>query len=429
MPDPTLQEVASAVSELREEIKRKSGTDHEKIEQIQTFLDSHEEKVNQPLVRAQLETEKREAEIKELSEKLEKTLKDQGERDSEVKDQIQALELELARGGKGKETPDYHESDEYKALSTFCQYGERGLSDEQKQLLRTDSAVDGGFLVITEMDTQITKKITEIDPIRSVARVRSISSKSIELPIRNTIPTAAYEGEQETGTDSTSTYQAETVTPFRQTFTTPITIDQLQDAAFDMEAEITADAGEAFGFGEGQGFVSGTGFKEPAGFTSNANLQTGARETAASGVLDPEALILLTGDLKVGYNPVYVLNRRTLATIRTFRADAVTAADSAGGFLWAPGFQDRGIQGPVGNTLNGFPYILANSMPDIAGSAFAVAFGDFRRGYTIVDRTGMSVVRDEFTLKKRAIVEFTMNRWNTGQVTLEEPIKLLKIKA
>ena len=84
------------------------------------------------------------------------------------------------------------------------------------------------------------------------------------------------------------------------------------------------------------------------------------------------------------------------------------------------------MSGPVSATLNGFPYILANSMPDEGTDTFPVAFGDFRRAYTIVDRTGMTVIRDEFSLKKQAIVEFTMNRWNTGQVVLVEPIVLLK---
>ena len=58
-------------------------------------------------------------------------------------------------------------------------------------------------------------------------------------------------------------------------------------------------------------------------------------------------------------------------------------------------------------------------MPAATATNPSVAFGDFRRGYTIVDRTGMSVVRDDVTAKRRAVVEFTMNRWNTGQVTLD----------
>ena len=417
MPEPTLEEVGRAVSELRTEIESKSA-DPEKIERIQVFLDEAETKINQPIVAAQESAKRNAEELKELTGKLEAS----GATEVETKARIDALELELARSTPKSSDAGYRDGDEFKALNAFCAGGMNDLSVEQKQLLRTDSAASGGVLVFQEMDSEITKKITEIDAIRTVARVRTTASKSLVIPIRNTIPVATYEGEQETGTDSESTYQSETVTPFRQTFTTPITIDMLQDAAFDMEAEIASDAAEAFGFGEGNGFVVGTGFKQPGGFASNANLQTDARDTAASGVLDPNSIILLTGDLKVGYDPVYIMNRRTLAEIRTFRGDAATAGDQAGQYLWLPG-----LSGPVLNTINGFPYLIANSMPDIAAGAFSIAFGDFRRGYTIVDRTGMSVVRDEFTLKKRAIVEFTMNRWNTGQVTLEEAIKLLRI--
>ena len=87
------------------------------------------------------------------------------------------------------------------------------------------------------------------------------------------------------------------------------------------------------------------------------------------------------------------------------------------------------MNGPVANTINGFQYLLANDMPDIASNSKSIAFGDFMRGYTIIDRTGVSVIRDEFAQKRKAIIEFTINRWTTGQVTLSEAITLLKTKA
>ncbi len=420
MSEPTkteLQEVGDAVAALRKTVEAKS-IDHAAVERINGFLDTHEEKFNQPLVKAAELAKTQDEEIKSLRENLEAA----GTSASEAKGRMDALEIQLANANPLNPI-EFRDSDEYKALNAYCIKGME-ISTEEKALLRTDIQADGGYLVPTEMDGQLTKKITEIDAMRSISRVRTISAKALEMAIRSTIPTAEYEGENELGTDDASTYENVTVTPYRQTFTTPITWDMLQDASFDMTSELTNDAAEAFGFGEGNGFVVGTGHKQPAGFTSNANLQAAARETAASGVLDPEALILLTGDLKVGYDPVYVMSRATLAQIRTFRSDAIAGGDSSGGFLWQPG-----MNGSAESTINGFPYVLMNSMPAIANSAYSVAFGDFRRGYTIVDRTGFSLIRDDVTQKRKATVEFTFNRWNTGRVTLEEPIKLLKIKA
>lgn len=414
----TLQDVNEAVQALQTELKR-VHVDVDKVERIQEFLDTHEEKYNQPLVAAQTETKQLRQDMTELQERLEQA----GVSEREAKERVDALELELARRGD-QVTVDYREKPEFKAYEAYIRQGFDQMDQEHKALLRTDSSPDGGFLVTTEMAGEILRKIVEVDPIRSVARVRTIGAKSVDMPVRNTIPTATYEGEADTGGDSTSAYENINVVPFRQTYTCPITRDMLQDAAFDMESEIMSDGALAFAYGEGNGFVVGTGHKQPQGFMVNATLQAGARETAASGVLDPEAIILLTGDLKVGYSPVYVMNRRTLAKIRTFRADAVSGGDSASAFLWQPG-----MSGAVASTINGFPYILANSTPDIAGGAYVMAFGDFRMGYTIVDRTGMSVVRDDYTQKKKAIVEFTLNRWNTGQVTLTEAIKLLKVKS
>ena len=38
-------------------------------------------------------------------------------------------------------------------------------------------------------------------------------------------------------------------------------------------------------------------------------------------------------------------------------------------------------------------------MPDIAANSVSVLFGDFRRGYLVVDRTGLRVLRDPYSAK------------------------------
>jgi HK97 family phage major capsid protein len=416
MSEATLEEVHEAVRELRLEVEKKNK-DLAKIEKIEGFLDTQEDQ-NQQLVKAEAEIKSQKTTLSDLKEELEAS----GKQTDEVKSQIDDLEVKMARVGSNQ-TSDYRDGEEYKAFNDFCRKG-NGASTETKALLRTDSGVEGGFLVPTELDSVIIKKIVEIDGIRAIARVRTIAGKTLDMPIRDTIPTATYEGEAEEGTSDASTYASEQVTPFRQTVTVPITTDMLQDSAFNMGSEIVSDVATAFAFGEGNGFVAGTGIKQPEGFTVNAVIQAAARNSGSASTITPNSLILVTGDLKVGYAPTYVFNRRTLATVRTFRGDAASASDQAGQYLWQPG-----LNGPVSNTLNGFPYVIANSMPDIAGNAYPVAFGDFSRGYVIVDRTSTVVIRDDLTRKKEAIVEFTVNRWNTGRVVLEEAIKLIKVAA
>ena len=100
---------------------------------------------------------------------------------------------------------------------------------------------------------------------------------------------------------------------------------------------------------------------------------------------DPsDALVDLIYALKAGYrqNGAFVMNRKTQATIRKFK-------DSGGTYLWQPPAQAGGRA-----SLMTFPLIEAEDMPDIAANSLSIAFGDFRRGYLVVDRVGVRVLRD-----------------------------------
>jgi HK97 family phage major capsid protein len=75
-------------------------------------------------------------------------------------------------------------------------------------------------------------------------------------------------------------------------------------------------------------------------------------------------------------------------------------------------------------SLMGFPLVEAEDMPDIASDSMAVAFGDFRRGYLIVDRTGVRVLRDPYS-SKPYVLFYTTKRVGGG-VQDFDAIKLLK---
>ena len=74
-----------------------------------------------------------------------------------------------------------------------------------------------------------------------------------------------------------------------------------------------------------------------------------------------------------------------------------------------------------------YPLVEAEDMPDIAADAYAIAFGDFRRGYLVVDRAGVRVLRDPFTAKPYVLF-YTTKRVGGG-VQDFDAIKLLKFAA
>jgi HK97 family phage major capsid protein len=62
----------------------------------------------------------------------------------------------------------------------------------------------------------------------------------------------------------------------------------------------------------------------------------------------------------------------------------------------------------------------------VASNAFPIAFGDFRRGYTMVDRISMAMLRDPYTKASQGQVKFVARRRVGGQVVLAEAIRVLK---
>ncbi len=109
------------------------------------------------------------------------------------------------------------------------------------------------------------------------------------------------------------------------------------------------------------------------------------------------------------------MNRKTQSAIRRFK-------DQTGNYLWSPP-----VSAGQPATLLGFSVSEAEDMPDIAANAFAIAFGDFKRGYLVVDRAGVRVLRDPYSVKPYVLF-YTTKRVGGG-VQDYAAIKLLKFAA
>ncbi len=111
----------------------------------------------------------------------------------------------------------------------------------------------------------------------------------------------------------------------------------------------------------------------------------------------------------------WVMNSATLSEVRKLKT-----ADGA--FLWQPGL----VEGQPDRLL-GYPVVEAEDMPDVATGAFPIAFGNFRAGYLIAERSATAILRDPFTHKP--FVHFYATKRVGGQVLDSAAIKLLRIEA
>jgi HK97 family phage major capsid protein len=64
-------------------------------------------------------------------------------------------------------------------------------------------------------------------------------------------------------------------------------------------------------------------------------------------------------------------------------------------------------------------------MPDIGANAYPIAFADWKQAYYVIDRKGMSILRDPFTAVPN--VKFVARRRVGGGIAKFEAIKLYKI--
>ena len=363
----------------------------EKLAKVNEAMDKIED-ANQKLVTDQLDYKKEMDELKETHKALE-------------------LAVSMLPSGSKKE----EKTAELKSFEKFAVAGQSVMSADELKYLRTDIGPDGGFLVPTEMESSIIKLITEVSPMRSIARVRTIGTKSMEFPKRTGLVNGGWVGEGGTSSEDESTYGEEEIFAEKLMVFSISTTEMLQDSAFNMESEINQDVAEDFAQLEGAAFVSGNGVKKPFGFLNDSNIAS-----SNSGVADNitgDSLIDITGELKTGYNPVYLFNRKTLADIRQLK-------DGSGAYLW-----QSGLSSGQANTLNGEPYVSVIDMPDIGAGLVPVAYGDFQRGYYIVDRVGMSMIRDDVTLATTGKIRFIFNKRVGGKVVLPEAIKTITCAA
>jgi HK97 family phage major capsid protein len=352
-----------------------------------------------------------------------------------LQSQVEALETHMARsqfpgGGQiDKKQAEYKEA--------FNAYFRKG---DVQAALSTGSDPDGGFAVPVELDKTILDLLRNAAPIRQLANVITVSTPNYQKLVNKHGLVTGWVGETdarpETGTNALAL-----MTPFMgELYANPAaTQAMLEDAFFNVEAWLATEVQAEFASAENTSFTTGNGVAKPKGIlgyttalTVDASRAFGTVQHIATGeaaifkvptatISPADCLIDTIYALKAGYRQgsSWMINSLTTAAMRKFK-------DTVGNYIWSPPSVGGVINGQAG-TLLGYGIVNNEDMPDIGANALVAAFGDFRRGYTIVDRIGSTVLRDPFTNKP--YVHFYTRKRVGGMVTDSNAFKLVKVCA
>jgi HK97 family phage major capsid protein len=288
----------------------------------------------------------------------------------------------------------------------------------------------GGYVVSPETEELIEKRLLAASPIRAIATVRQIGANSFKKPVSLGDAAGGWVAEAATRTKTDPSTLDLLDFPTVELYAMPAATQTLLDDSFvNLEEWLADEIEDVFAVAEGAAFVNGDGSGEPKGFlaydkVANASAVWGEIGYIATGnagawpaatPTDKLIDLVYTPKAAIRANGRFVMNKSTVSAVRKFK-------DAENNYIWQPA-----PQAGEPATLLGYPVTEAEDMPNVGADAFAVAFGDFRRGYLVVDRAGVSVLRDPYSAKP--LVLFYTTKRVGGGVQDFDAIKLLKFAA
>ncbi|MBL8570949.1 MAG: phage major capsid protein [Phreatobacter sp.] len=272
------------------------------------------------------------------------------------------IETKMNRPAGGKQQ-DAEVPIEQKAFGSFLRRGPTTMSLDEVKALRVADDTQGGYFATPEFSNEVLKGITEISPMRQVARVGSTGSGAVLLPKRTGRPNGRWVGETEPRQETGSTYGQVEVPVHEIACYVDVSQRLLEDAAVNVESEVSTDLSEEFGRMEGDVFLNGDGAKKPLGILKAPDLTylpSGNASTLGSAPAD--LLISLIYSLPAPYRSrgSFMMNGSTLAAIRKLK-------DSSQGYLWQPSLAEGSPE-----TILGRPVIEAPDMDDVAAGTLTI---------------------------------------------------------
>ena len=314
------------------------------------------------------------------------------------------------------------------AWDGYLKTGQSGALEVKAGL--SGGATSGGYVVPYETERAIERRLMAASPMREIATVRTVAAGVFRKPVSTAGVACGWVAETAARPETDPATLALLEFPSADLYANPAATQALlDDAMVDLDEWLAAEVEDAFAAQETQAFVGGDGVNKPKGFltyptvadTDQAWGQIGSVASGAAGGFAPtspaDRLIDLVYAPKAQYRPNgrFVMNRKTVSAVRKFK-------DADGNYIWQPATR-------LGETasLLGYPVTEIETMPDVAANSLSIAFGDFQRGYLIVDRAGVRVLRDPYSAKPYVLF-YTTKRVGGG-VQNFDAIKVMKFSA
>ena len=349
---------------------------------------------------------------------------------SELDELKSSLEAELAavkRPGGGVASKDVAEHKS--AFELFVRKGkDDGLAELEQKAMQTGTDPDGGYAVPEELDRNIITALRDEVVMRQECNVVSVGTPSYKRLVNKGGTGSGWVGETDARPE-TNTSKIGTVEPvWGEIYGNPAaTQTMLDDAFFNVEQFITGELAIEFAEQEEAAFTNGDGSKKPKGLLAYGSDDKADKDREWGKLqhlllkkpdeLTADEVMQLVYTLRKPYRngAKFMMNNSTLFKVRTLK-------DSQGNYLWQPGLQ---LGQP--SALLGYGIAENEQFADMAAGAAPLAFGNFKRCYTILDRIGIRMLRDPYTNKP--FVHFYTTKRVGSMMVDSNAVKLLKAAA
>lgn len=282
---------------------------------------------------------------------------------------------------------------EDRAFDSFLRRGIEGLSGEERQVMlerrtmSTTTGSEGGFTVPAGFRAKITEKLLAFGGLLSAANLFTTDTgNAVNWPTNDdTSNKGEMIAQNAPVTSADVVFGTKTLGAF--TFSSKmvkVPFELLQDSAFDLGSWLPGKLGTRIGRGLADQLAVGVGGgTAPEGLTVGATI--GINGSSATGAVTSDELITLIHTVdpayRAGGNCRFTWHDSTLAAIRKLK-------DSTNRYLWEPSYQAG-----VPSLVQGYPYLVDNSMPVMASQAVSIAFGDISAAFTVRQVLGIQAVR------------------------------------